>query len=74
MLGFLKRKRQEDDLRKLVSMLVERKMDPGCDFRFLCSSLRTRRARLENMLYDIVGMSGDEIMLHLQCRNQNTAD
>lgn len=67
MLAFWKRKRQEKEFRQLVCLLVETKKLRRRDFCFICSSFKTRRVRLDNMLYDIVGMSGDEVLLHLQC-------
>lgn len=62
----IRRKKREADINQLLWHLVEGKEFRDRDFTSLCSSIKMPRARLDNMLYDMVGMSGDDIMLHLQ--------
>lgn len=72
MLGFLRRKRQAEEFESLVAMLVEgkrfRRKEGG--FADLCSSFKTSRVTLDNMLHDIVGMSGDDVLTCLRMRNR----
>lgn len=69
-------KRAVEDFERLARMLIEENAfrKKGADFGLLCSSLRTSRVELDNMLYDAVGMSGEEVMAHLRRRKPMMAD
>ena len=76
MLGFARKKERVEDFEKLAHELAERKWSraKGVDFDLLCSSLKTSRLRLDNMLYDSVGMSGDDILSYLRRRKPMISD
>ena len=76
MLGFANKKDRVEDFEKLAHELAERKWSraKGVDFGALCSSLKTSRIKLDNMLYDAVGMSGDDILSHLKRRKPMISD
>lgn len=76
MFGSGKRKRAVEDFERLARMLIEEKAfrKKCADFGLLCSSLKTSRVELDNMFYDAVGMSGEDVMAHLRCRKPAISD
>ena len=76
MLKFLQNRRKEDDFETLVGLLVDGKgfRKDGADFRLLCSAFKTGRRELDDMLYDAVGMSGDDVLAYLRHRKPIIAD
>ena len=46
----------------------------GSELNELCSLFGVQRVRLENMLYDVFGMSGDEIISTLRTGKLHIAD
>jgi hypothetical protein len=64
---YMKRKAKAD-FEKLCQMMTEGKAfrRKGEDFRKLCSVFSTGRVTMENMLYDCVGMSGDDVLAGLR--------
>ena len=61
MLGNLGRKRLSENFEKFVMSLVE-----GNE---ACSSFKINRVKLDNMFYDIVGMSCDDVLTCLKGYN-----
>ena len=76
MLRFGKRKRSVEDFERLARMLIEENAfrKKGADFDLLCSSFMTSRVELDNMLYDAVGMSGEDVLVHLRRRKPMIPD
>lgn len=64
MFGCICRKRRTEDFERLVMLLAEGKdsRNKESDFNDLCSALKISRVIMDNMFYDIVGMSGDEFL------------
>ena len=56
------------DFERLCKVLTECRdfRRKGADFRELCSSLETGRVDLENTMYELVGMSGDDVLTGLR--------
>lgn len=56
------------DFERLCQALTECKdfRRKGADFRELCSSFESGRVELENMMYELVGMSGDDVLTGLR--------
>lgn len=71
MFGYMGRKRRKEDFEKLVVLLVEGKdfRKKGTRFGEVCSAFNTSRMKLDNMFYDIVGMSGEDVLVCLRRRN-----
>jgi len=70
MFGYFKRRR-EQDFESLLHLLTDR-TDNGVsqeDFIHICSYFSTGHVSLDNMIYDSLGMSGEEVMalLHGKC-------
>ena len=70
MFGFKRQRRRVEDLEKLMEGLlgIRSSHKRGVDLNHLYSSLKTSRASLENMLYDVVGMSEEEILMQMRRR------
>lgn len=66
------KRKAEADFEKLCHTLVEGKnfRRKGADFRELCATLGSGRVEMENMLFDCVGMSGDDVLEGLRTRKQ----
>ena len=66
---YMKRKAKED-FEKLCQTLTEGKefRRKGSDFRELCAAFGSARVEMENMLYECVGMSGDDVLTGLRRR------
>ena len=62
------KRKAEADFEKLCHTLVEGKnfRRKGADFRELCATLGSGRVEMENMLYECVGMSGDDVLTCLR--------
>ena len=59
----MKRKAKADFERLCRALTEERKFRrKGADFRELCAVFSAGRVEMENMLYDCVGMSGDDVL------------
>lgn len=68
-LKFLKVNDSNADFDEICSLLVENERVPGGDdFHKICSTFKTEETVLENMLYDCVGMSGDDVLAGLRSR------
>ena len=59
-----------EDAEKLMEgfLGVDSSCKQGVTLDALCSSLRTGRVGLDNMMYDAFGMSGEEILVQLRRR------
>ena len=58
----------KSDFEKLCRTLTEERgfRRKGADFRELCAASGSRRVEMENMLYECVGMSGDDVLTGLR--------
>jgi hypothetical protein len=76
MFRFARQNNRDREFETLVRQLTEGKdwRKRGFDFNLLCSSTKTGRVRLENMLFDTVGMSGDDVLEHLRRRKPLISD
>lgn len=69
MLGFRNNKNRADFERICNLFVNDRKYRKrGWDFGQVCSSFKTGRVTLDNMIYDVVGMSGDDVLARLPNR------
>ena len=64
---FIKSKGSDTDFYEVCSrMLQDKRTWKANDFHDICSSFRTGEVVLDNMLYECVGMSGDDVLARLR--------
>ena len=57
------------DFDEICSRLVEdKRMEASDDFHDICSSFKIGERRLDNMLYECIGMSGDDLLVSFRSR------
>ena len=76
MFRFARQNNRDREFETLVRQLNEGKdwSKRGFDFNSLFSSSKTGGVRLENMLFDTVGMSGDDVLEYLRRRKPLMSD